>query len=233
MPILLVPLVLMFLLLLSLSRAASSALRWILIWGAGFLGGGILAWCVNFFLSMSFSTPAVWAAGGFLGLVVLSSLYGMCLEWVFWLSRHENNPYIGTVTLSADQEADRVRFAKTLHWPTALASASGGFVFALALFPLIAGNQSTWPTIAQFSLLGGVSLAVQGLLLGVFLGFKRSRVVFDPSRHSLGEYVGWHLSGEHTGSRAACGWGLGYALHQLPAGLIAGLVLGVLTNLII
>ena len=233
MPLLLVPLIVTFLAILSASRALGSAIRWILIWTSGFFAGGILAWCGNAVFQTGYSLAAIWAAGGFLGLVLLSSFYGMCLEWVFWLSRHENNPYAGTVSLSAEQEADRVSFAKKLHWPTALASAAGGFVFALVLFPLIANNQTAWPGVWIWSVLGGVSLALQGLLLGVFLGFWRRRVVFDASKHSLGEYAGWKLAGKKTGFRAALAWGFGYALHQLPAGLIAGLVLGLATNLLI
>jgi hypothetical protein len=97
---------------------------------------------------------------------------------------------------------------------------------------LISGAQTAWPAIWVWCVLGGVSLAAQGLLLGLYLGSWRRRVVFDASKNSLGEYVGWLLAGKRTGFRAALGWGLGYALHQLPAGLIAGLVLGLATNLL-
>jgi hypothetical protein len=166
-----------------------------------------------------------------MGLVVLSAFYGMCLEWVFWLSRHESNPYARTVSLSPKQEADRVAFAKSLHWPTALASACGGFVFALSLFPIIAGTNTEWPSVAAWAVLGAIALSVQGLLLGLFLGAKRTRVVYDAAHHSLGESVGWHIAGAGQGLKPAIGWGLGYALHQLPAGILAGAVLGGITQL--
>jgi hypothetical protein len=230
-PLLLLPLILVFLLVLCVARVFGSAVRWIVIWCGGFLAGGLPAWGLNAVTGAGYSPPSAWAAGGFLGLVVLSSLYGMCLEWLFWLSRHENNPYAGLVSLSPEQEAARVEFAKSLHWPTALASAAGGFLFALALFPIIAGTQTEWPSVIWWGLLGSLGLAVQGLLLGLYLGWKRNRVVFDASKHSVGEFVGWQIAGSNRGGRAACGWGLGYALHQLPAGAIAGIVLGGITHM--
>lgn len=232
-PILLMPLILGFMLMLSVTRTIGSAVRWIVVWTSGFFSGGLLAWAWNTVFSMSYPSHAVWAAGGFLGLVVFSSLYGMGLEWVFWLSRHENNPYAGSVSLSPEQEADRVRFAKKLHWPAALTSACGGFIFAIALFPLIAGTRSSWPSLAVWAWLGGLGLAVQGLILGVFLGFQRRRVVFNASKNSLGEYLGWQIARTRKGGRAAIGWGLGYALHQLLPGIIAGAVLGGLTRLLL
>jgi hypothetical protein len=182
---------------------------------------------------MGHSLVAAWSAGGFLGLVVLSSFYGMCLEWLFWLSRHENNPYVGCVSLSPEQQAARIAFAKSLHWPTALASASGAFLFSLLLFPLIADKQAVWPHVAWWGVVGGLALALQGVLLGVYLGLNRCRVVFDSSRHSLGEYLGWQIAGPDQGVRPACGWALGYALHQLPTGAIAGLVLGAAIGLVL
>ncbi len=230
-PLLLLPLMLVFLVLLWVARVFGSAVRWIVIWCGGFLAGGLSAWCLNALFGTGYSTPAAWAAGGFLGLVLLSSFYGICLEWVFWLSRHENNPYVGLVSLSPEQEAARVDFAKSLHWPTALASAFAGLPFAACLFPVIAETQPDWPAIGWWSVLGGLGLSLQGFLLGCYLGWKRNRVVFDGSRHSLGEFVGWHIAGSNQGGKAALGWGLGYALHQLPAGAIAGLALGGITHL--
>jgi hypothetical protein len=231
MPLLLLPLIVVFLVVLSVARVFGSAVRWIVIWCGGFLAGGLLAWCLNAVMGAGHSPPVVWAAGGFLGLVVLSSLYGMCLEWVFWLSRHENNPYAGMVSLSPEQEAARVAFAKSLHWPTALASGCGGFLFAASLFPIIAGTQTEWPGVVWWGLLGAMGLAVQGFLLGFYLGWTRNRVVFEASKHSVGESVGWQIAGPDRGWRPALGWGLGYALHQLPAGAITGLVLGGMTQL--
>jgi hypothetical protein len=231
MSLLLFPVILCLMLMLSLVRILGGASRWIVIWCGGFLAGGLLAWCGNWVMGTGYSPLVVWAAGGFLGLVVLSSFYGMCLEWLFWLSRHENNPYVGCVSLSPEQQAARIAFAKSLHWPTALASASGAFLFSLSLFPLIAGTQTEWPPLAWWVIVGALALAVQGFLLGLFLGWKRNRVVFDSSKHSLGEFVGWQIAGRDQGLRPAFGWGLGYALHQLPTGAIAGLALGLVIGL--
>jgi hypothetical protein len=231
MPLLLLPVILVILVVHSVIRVLGSALRWIVIWCGGFLAGGLLGWIVNALIGAGYSAAVVVAAGGFLGLVVLSALYGMCLEWVFWVSRHENNPYAGAVSLSPEQQAARVAFAKSLHWPTALASACGGFLFAVLLFPIVAGTESAWPSFLWWALWGAAGLSVQGFLLGVFLGWKRNRVVYDASKHSLGEFVGWQLAGPKRGLKPALGWGLGYALHQLPAGAIAGLVLGGITQL--
>lgn len=232
MPLLLVPIVVACLVLYSISRVVGSAVRWIIVWCTGFFGGGLLAWVGSLLFPVSSSFAGVWAAGGFLGLVVLSSFYGMCLEWVFWLSRHESNPYAGLVSLSPEQEANRVQFARSLHWPTALTAAFGAGAFAIGLFPVIGETQTAWPSWGTWCGLGGLALASQGLLLGVFLGIKRHRVVFDASKHSLGEFIGWQIAGPRKGRRAAMGWGLGYAIHQLPTGMMAGLVLGVLTNLL-
>lgn len=231
MPLLILPLVLVVMVLHSVVRVLGSAIRWIVIWCGGFLTGGFLAWSLNAVMGAGYSTAVVVAAGGFLGLVVVSSLYGMCLEWVFWVSRHENNPYAGAVSLSPEQFDARVAFAKSLHWPTALSSACGGFLFAVLLFPIIAGTQTAWPSIVWWALLGAAGLSVQGFLLGLYLGWKRDRVVYDASKHSLGEFVGWQIAGPNRGLRPALGWGLGYALHQVPAGAIAGLVLGGITQL--
>jgi hypothetical protein len=233
MSLLLFPMILLMMMLLSLLRVLGEAARWMLIWCGGFLAGGLLAWSGNWLMGMGYSWPVVWAAGGFLGLVVLTSLYGMCLEWLFWLSRHENNPYIGCVSQSPEQQAARIAFAKSLHWPTALASASGAFLFSLSLFPLIAEKTSEWPPVAWWGLLGALALALQGFLLGLFLGWKRNRVVFDSSKHSLGEFVGWQIAGPDQGLRPAFGWGLGYAIHQLPTGAMAGIVLGATIGLLV
>ncbi len=231
MPVLLLPLILGVLGLISVVRVLGSALRWMMIWCGGFLVSGLIAWCLNAMFGAGYSLHATWAAGGYLGLVLLSSLYGICLEWLFWLIRHENNPYAGAVSLSPEQQSERVAFAKSLQWPTALASVAGGLMFAVALFPIISGSETAWPALATWSLLGGLGLGVQGLMLGLYLGFRRCRVVFEPSRSSLGEYVGWQIAGPGRGWRPALGWGLGYALHQLPTGAIAGLALGALTRL--
>ena len=230
-PLLLLPLILGLVVLASVARVIGSALRWMVIWCGGFLVSGLLAWGLNAVFRGDYSPQTLWAAGGYLGLVVLSSFYGICLEWLFWLIRHENNPYAGAVSLSPEQQAERVEFAKSLQWPTALASLIGGLMFAAALFPIIAGTETAWPTLATWALVGGLGLGVQGLLLGLYLGFRRNRLVFDASRSSLGEFVGWQIAGPHRGWRPALGWGLGYALHQLPTGAIAGLALGALTRL--
>ncbi|MCA9072549.1 MAG: hypothetical protein KDA84_26680, partial [Planctomycetaceae bacterium] len=232
MPLLLVPLVVAFMLLLSLIRVLGNAIRWVIVWGIGFFAGGTLAWIGNLLLPTPYLASAVWAAGGFLGMIVFTSLYGMCLEWVFWLSRHENNPYCGLVSLSPEQQANRVRFAKSLHIPTAMASTLGGLMFAIGLFPIMTGSTSHWPSVGTWCLLGGFALATQGMLLGLFLGSRRERVVFDASKNSLGELIGWQIAGTQKGRRAALGWGLGYALHQIPTGMMAGLVLGALINLL-
>ncbi len=231
MPILLLPLILGLVVLGSFVRVLGSALRWAVIWCGGFLVSGLFAWGLSVLFRAGYSPQTAWAAGGYLGLVVLSSIYGIAVEWVFWLFRHENNPYAGFVSLSPQQHADRVAFAKSLPWPTALASFGGGLVFAAALFPIIAGLETAWPALATWCVLGGLGLGVQGLLLGLFLGFRRNRVVFDATRSSLGEYVGWQIAGDNRGWRPALGWGLGYALHQLPAGVLAGLALGAVTRL--
>ncbi len=226
MSLLLFPVIMLLMLVLSLVRIFGCAMRWIVVWCGGFLAGGLLAWTGNWVIGAGYSPLVVWSAGGFLGLVVLSSFYGMCLEWLFWLSRHENNLYIGSVSLSPEQQAARIAFAKSLHWPTALASASGAFLFSLSLFPLIAGTKTEWPPVLWWGVMGALALGIQGFLLGLYLGWNRNRVVFDSSKNSLGEYVGWQIAGPDQGFRPACGWGLGYALHQLPTGAIAGLVLG-------
>lgn len=231
MPLLLLPLILVIMVLHSIVRVLGSAARWIVIWCGGFLAGGFLAWSLNALAGAGYPAAVAVAAGGFLGLVMLGSLYGMCLEWVFWVAKHENNPYAGLVSLSPDQLEARVAFAKSLHWPTALASAFAGFAFAVLLFPIIARTETAWPTVFEWAIIGAAGLSLQGLLLGLFLGWKRNRVVYDACRHSLGEFVGWQIAGTGRGLKAALGWGLGYALHQLPAGAIAGIVLGGITQL--
>ncbi len=230
---LLLPLVVGVLVLISLIHVFGSAIRWIVIWSCGFFGGGAMALILNAIIGTEIANKTLWAAGGFLGLILLSSMYGMCLEWLFWMSRHEDNPYIGIVSLSPEQESKRVAFAKSLHWPTALASALGGVGFAYALFPIIAGMDPAWPTLSAWCWLGALGLAAQGGLLGLYLGWKRNRVVFNNGKNSFGEFIGWQIAGTDRGWRPALGWGLGYALHQFPRGAVAGFFLGGLTRILL
>lgn len=235
--VVLLPVGVAFWVVVSFLRMVIHAIPWLTLWVVGYLLFGGLAQLLRVAFAMECSVPRAWAVGGAIGVFAMSLLHGLTTAAWFWAARHRMNPYQSDTPLRQPRIHEPQLLNGRLLLAAVMSCCMAGACPAWLLISQgsLGSRQSAvafWPHIGIWILVGGCGLALEGLLMGLVLGMRQSRPELDLANRSFGEAVGSLIAGPQAKTSGAIGWAIGYALHQAPLGLIAGLGLGVLTWLV-
>ncbi|WP_166819751.1 hypothetical protein [Thalassoroseus pseudoceratinae] len=230
--LLLLPLGLAFLVCVSLFRAFSGAVPWIVTWLCGFLAGGAVAQVIEFLPNSRWTSEQLWLFGGGLGLFAFSSLRGVAISWSAWASRHDVSPFSGLGGFLPQWEAERQQFANQLQFPAVISATLAGVCPMFWLIRSALMPELSWPSAEVWALCGAVGLTLEGALMGAVLGTLKHRTAVTTLQESFGEALGRRLARENIGWRGGLAWSIGYAIHQVAIGAASGFVVGFLLETI-